>query len=400
MAYRFEDCELDLGQRELRRDGAVVKVEPQVFDVLVLLVAHHEQVVTKQHLRDDVWGTQFVSDSALTSRVKAARRAVGDDGVAQRLIRTVHGVGYRFVGDVATTDPAPAATAPPEQAHDRPRPADQQVRFCRADDGVRLAWAEIGEGPPLVKAANWLTHLRHDWESSVWRHWLTALSDGRRFIHYDERGSGMSDWHVEDLSFEAWVHDLEAVVEAAEVDRFDLLGVSQGGPVAIEYAVRNPERVRRLVLYGTFAVGRNARARSAAERKEAEMMLDLVLLAWARGDSTLRDVFPSQFMPNGTPAQWEAFTAHQRLTALPENARALHTTAAMIDVMDRVPLVRVPTLVLHSTGDRRVPFEQGQVLTSLIPGATMLALDSENHLLAADEPAWGVFRRAIDEFLA
>jgi pimeloyl-ACP methyl ester carboxylesterase len=400
MAYRFAGCELDLPQRELRRDGAVVKVEPQVFDVLALLVAHHDQVVTKQHLRDDVWGTQFVSDSAITSRVKAARRAVGDDGVAQRLIRTVHGVGYRFVGDVSATDPAPASADTPERAADRPRAAEQQVRFCRADDGVRLAWAEAGEGRPLVKAANWLTHLRHDWESSVWRHWLMALSNGRRFIHYDERGSGMSDWHVEDLSFEAWVQDLEAVVEAAEVERFDLLGMSQGGPVAIEYAVRHPERVRRLVLYGTFAVGRTARARSEAERKEAEMMLDLLLLAWARDDSTLRDVFPSQFMPNGTPAQWEAFTAYQRLTALPENALALHKAAGMIDVMDRAPLLRVPTLVLHTTGDRRVPFEQGQVLTSLIPGATMLALESENHLLAAEEPAWDVFRRAVDEFLA
>jgi pimeloyl-ACP methyl ester carboxylesterase len=154
------------------------------------------------------------------------------------------------------------------------------------------------------------------------------------------------------------------------------------------------------VLYGTFAVGRTARARSEAERKEAEMMLDLLLLAWARDDSTLRDVFPSQFMPNGTPAQWEAFTAYQRLTALPENALALHKAAGMIDVTDRAPLVRVPTLVLHTTGDRRVPFEQGQVLTSLIPGATMLALESENHLLAAEEPAWDVFRRAVDEFLA
>src|SRR5262245_29672979 len=183
MVYRFEDCELDAARFELRRDGAAVHVERQVFDVLAYLLAHRERVVTKSELLDAVWGDRFVSDSTLTSRLKAARRAIGDDGRVQRLISTVHGVGYRFVAPVTDDDDRFAAAS--GVAHSR---ASQEIRYCTSPDGVRIAYACTGSGPPLVKAANWLTHLDLEWESAIWAHWIDALSVRHRLVRYDERG--------------------------------------------------------------------------------------------------------------------------------------------------------------------------------------------------------------------
>ena len=226
MRYGFAGLTLDTDRFALRRGDEVVHVEPQVFDVLAYLVEHRDVVVTKTELLDAVWGDRFVSESALTSRIKAARHAVGDDGTAQSVIRTIHGRGYQFVADVAVS---PAAAAP-TRAHPS-SPPDQEIRFCTTDDGVRLAYAITGAGPPLVRAAVWLTHVDYDLHSPVWRHWLTDLSAHHTLVRYDERGCGLSDHDVE-FSFDAWVADLEAVADAAGLDRFALLGVSQGGAVS------------------------------------------------------------------------------------------------------------------------------------------------------------------------
>lgn len=397
--YTFGGRELDTETYELRSAGASVKLEPQVFDVLVHLVVHRDRVVTKEELLDAVWGDRYVSESALTSRVKDARRVVGDDGASQHTIKTVHGRGYRFVAPVRERGVLPAGDGAAPSASDGGRALSQEVRFCTAADGVRLAYATAGSGPPLVKAANWLTHLRYDWESIVWGHWLRELTARYRLVHYDERASGMSDWDAADVSFDAWVHDLETVVDAAGLDRFALLGISQGAAAAVSYAARHPERVSHLVLYGGFAVGRNARARTARERKEAEMMLDVVESGWGHDTSMFRQVFAAQFMPEGTTEQWDAFDAHQRLTASPENARRLLSVSADLDVRDVAPLVRTPTLVLHGADDRRVPPDQGELLASLIPGARFVPLASCNHLLLEAEPAWPEFLAAVEAFV-
>jgi DNA-binding winged helix-turn-helix (wHTH) protein len=254
--FRFEDYELDLERFELRRSGRAVALEPQVFDVLAYLVRHRNRVVSKTDLLDDVWGDRFVSESALTSRIKAARRAIGDDGSAQRAIRTVHGRGYRFMLEVEEgPGPPPAPTVPP-------RPVEQRIQFCTTADGVRLACATVGAGPPLVKVANWLSHLDFDWESPVWRHWWRDLSAHHRLIRYDERGCGLSDW---------------------DVDQFSL---------------------------------------------------------------------------------------------------------------------SVPTLVLHARGDARCPLDAGRKLAALIPCSRFVTLDSPNHLLQGDEPAWARFLQEVEGFLA
>lgn len=413
MIYSFDAYELDTRRYELRRGDERIPVEPQVFDVLTHLVRHRDRVVDKRELLDEVWGTRFVTESALTSRIKAARRAVGDDGTAQRLIQTVHGRGYRFVGDVVEHDSEAGAGVPGRgkgDAADGAIVADgaiaadgavqQEIRFCRAPDGTRLAYALVGDGPPLVKAANWLSHLSYSWQSPVWRHWFRELSARHTLVHYDERGSGMSDWDVDDVSFESWVTDLETVVEAAGLERFPLLGVSQGGPVAISYAVRHPERVSHLVLYGTFARGRQTRARTPAAVDEARVMQDLMRVGWGSDESSFRQVFAAQFMPDGTIDQWEAFDELERMSATADNASRLMDVSATIDVMELAPRVTVPTLLLHADQDRRAPLEEGRLLADLIPGSRLVTLESRNHILMEDEPAWKQFLAEVEHFLS
>lgn len=391
--WRFDEFVLDTQRYELRNDGAVIRVEPQVFDVLTELVRHHDRFVSKEELFDSVWGGRFVGEAALTSRIKAARRALGDDGESQRYIRTVRGRGYQFVGTLAGDTPPP----PPVPESQAPR---QHIAFCRAADGVRLAYAVAGEGPPLVRAANWMTHLGYDVESPVWRHWVRDLSLRHTFIRYDERGCGLSDWAVGEFTFDDWVADLESVVEALGLQRFPLLGVSQGGAVAVAYAARHPERVSRLVLCGAYARGRAVRAVDEQERRAAALDLDLARVGWGRDDPAFRQVFAAQFQPDGTRADWAAFDQLQRRTTSPENAVRFLAEFAGIDVRDAAQQVACPTLIMHSRDDHRVPMRFGEELAALIPDSRLVALESNNHLLTAAEPAWQVFRGEVDGFLA
>lgn len=392
--FRFENCEVDLQQFELRREGRTVHVEPQVFTVLSHLIRNRDRVVPKTELLDVVWGDRYVSESALTSRVKALRRAVGDDGHRQRIIATVHGVGYRFVAGVEDVNGSGGAAGAVARSR-----IPQQIRYCVSPDGVRVAYANSGSGPPLVKAANWLTHLDLEWSSPIWAHWIDGLSRNHLLIRYDERGCGLSDWDVPNFSFDAWVNDLELVADAAGLDRFPLLGVSQGGAVAIAFAVRHPERVSRLVLFGAYARGRLARAANEAEREEAALDLALGRIGWRHDDATFRQVFASQFLPDGTKQLWDAFNDLQRATTSTENVVKFLDVFARIDVSALAPQVRAPTLILHSRGDLRVPRSQAQELAALIPGSRLTFLDSGNHILTADEPAWPVFLDEVNRYL-
>ena len=396
--WRFDGFVLDTQRYELRLDGDAIRVEPQVFDVLTQLISNHHRFVSKEELFDSVWGGRFVGEAALTSRIKATRRALGDDGESQRYIRTVRGRGYQFVGTLsADPPPEPAVEAAPPEEQPPPR---QHIAFCRAADGVRLAYAVAGEGPPLVRAANWMTHLGYDIESPVWKHWVRDLSLNHRFIRYDERGCGLSDWDATDFTFNDWVTDLESVVEALGLERFPLLGVSQGGAVAVAYAARHPERVSRLVLCSAYARGRAVRAVGEDEKRAAALDLDLARVGWGRDDPAFRQVFAAQFLPDGTRADWAAFDQLQRRTTSPDNAVRFLEEFARIDVRDLAREVTCPTLIMHSRDDHRVPMRFGEELATLIPDSRLVALSSNNHLLTATEPAWQVFRSEVDAFLA
>jgi pimeloyl-ACP methyl ester carboxylesterase len=276
----------------------------------------------------------------------------------------------------------------------------QEIRFCRAPDGVQLAYSMVGQGPPLVKTGNWMTHLEYDLESPIWRHLYRELARDHTLIRYDARGNGLSDRTVDDISFDAFVGDLEAVVDAARVERFALLGISQGSAVSIAYAVRHPERVSHLILYGGYALGRSKRARSAAERDENDAMLTLVRLGWGKENPAFRQLFTSQFIPDATKEQADWFNELQRITVSPEVAARFLEAVGETDVTALLPQVRVPTLVMHARDDARVPFEAGRRLAAGIPGARFVTLQGRNHVFLETEPAFRQFLEHTRSFLA
>jgi class 3 adenylate cyclase/pimeloyl-ACP methyl ester carboxylesterase len=276
----------------------------------------------------------------------------------------------------------------------------QEIRFCTAPDGVQLAYSMIGEGPPLMKTGNWMTHLEFDLESPIWRHLYRELARDHTLIRYDARGNGLSDRTVDDISLDASLRDLEAVVDAAGITRFALFGISQGCGVSIAYAVRHPERVSHLILYGGYAVGWNKRARSAAEKEEDAAMLTLLRVGWGKENPAFRQLFTSQFVPGGTKEQADWFNELQRITVSSETAARIVTASGEIDVTALLPQVRVPTLVLHARDDARVPFEAGRRMAAGIPGARFVALPGRNHLFLETEPAFGQFLEHTRAFLA
>lgn len=392
MIFAFGDCELDTERYEFRRGGEVLAVEPRVFDLLRFLAENAGRLVTKDEILERVWQGRAVSDSALSSQIKALRKAIGDDGRTQAIVRTVHGKGFRFEGEVAARDgtgPAAGTAATP----------GQRISFCRAADGTRIAYSLAGDGPPLVKTANWLNHLEYDWESLIWRHLMAFLSRDRTLVRYDERGNGLSERDLGDTSLDAYVSDLEAVVAAAGLDRFPLLGISQGCAIAIAYASRHPEKVSHLILHGGYASG--WRVRSTAEEIAARnATLTLVRIGWGRENDAFRQLFTSQFFPGATLEQMQAFNELQRRTTSPENAYRLLESFSTIDVRGLLPSLRVPTLVTHCRGDARVAFDQGLELAAEIPGAQFMPLESTNHLVLEHEPAWVKFTDAVTRFLS
>jgi predicted ATPase/DNA-binding SARP family transcriptional activator/pimeloyl-ACP methyl ester carboxylesterase len=302
------------------------------------------------------------------------------------------------VPTLSREEPASAKHETPSSITESPSMA-QQIRYCHTPDGVRLAYAMVGQGPPLVKAANWLSHLEYDWQSPVWRHWLEGLARHHTLIRYDERGCGLSDWEVADLSFEAWVQDLETVVEAAGLERFPLLGLSQGGSIAIAYAVRHPEKVSHLILYGSYVRGRLKRDLSPQQLEEAQTFIQLIKLGWGQENPAFRQVFTTLFMPDATLEQQRWFNDLQRMSASPENAMRIVAGFNTIDVRNLAAQVKAPTLVLHAKGDARIPFEEGELIASLIPGARFVPLQSNNHILLAHESAWQQFLDEVHQFL-
>jgi pimeloyl-ACP methyl ester carboxylesterase/DNA-binding CsgD family transcriptional regulator len=275
----------------------------------------------------------------------------------------------------------------------------QSIRFITSDDGTRIACAESGDGPPLVKVANWLSHLEFEWDSPVWRHWLTELSRRHRVIRYDQRGCGLSDWSVEDLSFDGWLRDLERVIDSTGLERFPLLCISQGASLGIAYAVRHPERVTHLLIHGGYARGRAKRATTERQREAADMLLRMVDLGWGQSNPAFRQVFTSHFIPGASLEQQRWFNELQRISTSPANALRLLATAGAIDVQALLPRVACPTLILHAVNDGAVPFEEGRLMASLIPGARFVPLDSANHLLLESEPAWRRFLEEAEAFL-
>lgn len=391
MLYRFGDCQMDTGRLELRRAGAVCPLEPQVFDLLRFLIENRARVVSKDDLVNAVWGGRAVSDATLTSRISTARQAVGDDGEKQAVIRTFQRRGLRFVAEVEELAPG---DAPPAAASGTASP-DQTIRFCTGGDGTRLAYALSGSGPPLLKAANWLNHLEYDWESPVWRDLFAVLSSHHRLLRYDTRGTGLSDWTADDISFPAFCSDLDAVIAASGIATpFALMGISQGAAVAVDYAARHPDRVSHLVLWDGYVRGRNRR--STEQRAQSAAILTLMRQGWGRENPAFRQMFTSMFLPGATAEQVQWFTDLQRITTSPDNAVRIRSVLDDIDVSDRLAGVRARTLILHARDEAVVPLDEARFMAARIANARFVLLDSANHMVLPQEPAW---QRAVDEIL-
>ena len=275
----------------------------------------------------------------------------------------------------------------------------QQVRYIKVSDGTRLAWAESGAGPTVVKAANWLTHLEYEWESPIWKHWIEFFSSHSRFVRYDERGCGMSGWQDGPLSLEQWTSDLEAVIDAADPrEPVTLLGISQGAATCIEYAIRHPHRVSGLILFGGYARGALKRG-TAASQSAYRAMADLARVAWGNDNPTFRQLYTSRFIPGGTQEQIGWWNELCRKSTTGDVVASLFEARAAVDITASLERVQHPTLVLHARNDEVIPIEEGLLLASGIASAEFVELDSRNHVLLDNEPAWVRFQEAVGSFL-
>lgn len=402
----LEDCELpnlpgfSTWLQHERRKVATIRASFAKRMTLCEVVAPEEAILWAERWLDD---RPFDPDAA--QAVVACLRRVGriEEALSRagELEAEFQRAGIKqptFATGSPTQDPLPTVKeyVPATRLH-RPR---QTVRFAKADDGVSLAWASVGnsDAPPLVKAANWLTHLELDWEAPIWSPIYRELATGFRLIRYDERGCGLSDWDVPEIDFDSFVNDLEVIVDAAGLDRFPLLGISQGASVSIEYAARHPERVSHLILFGGYPAGWRHLAQPA-EVREREAVMVLTEAGWGRPSSSYRHLFSNTFMPDATHEELAWFDEFQRRTTSPRNATRFLQAFSQIDVRQRLAELDVPTLVIHSRGDQRIPVATARELAASIRGAQFVSLESNNHLLIGREPASAAFIAAIRQFV-
>jgi pimeloyl-ACP methyl ester carboxylesterase/DNA-binding winged helix-turn-helix (wHTH) protein len=388
---RFAGLFLNLDACILTREsGEAIPLTHGEFAVLRIFVSRPGRVITRDTLLDAFTNRRFEPfDRSVDVLVGKLRRKIETDPKQPCLIVTVPGEGYRFDG---------LRFMPPDEAVEPERSeAAQTIKYCRAPDGVRIAYAISGSGPFLVKSGNWLNHLKYDWESPIWRHVFRGLSRRHTLVRYDPRGTGMSDWDVDALSLDAWVTDLETVVDAVGVERFPLLGISQGGAVAAAYAVRHPERVSHLIVYGAFALG--GKKRSPAEKEIREAMGTLMRLGWGASNPSFRQMFTARFIPGATHEQADYFTELELKTTSPECAARYFDAVNDFDVIDLLSKVKAPTLVMHVRDDQMVPFETGRQFAAHIAGARFIGLPGRNHLFLEHEPASARFFEEISLFL-
>jgi pimeloyl-ACP methyl ester carboxylesterase/DNA-binding winged helix-turn-helix (wHTH) protein len=393
--YRFGPFRLDVGDRRLEKDGEGVPLLGKAFDTLVVLVEGVGMLQTQQALMDKLWPDVAVEPNSLQQHVSLIRKALADAPGIE--IETVRGQGYRLRATVEVEATPGAEPTPPGARGGAPRHV-QRTHFCVARDGTRLAYALLGEGPPLVKAANWLSHVELDAGSPVWDHWLARLSRDHTLVRYDARGNGLSDWSPPTLTMKDFIDDLGVVFDAAGVGRAPVLGISQAASIAVAYAARHPERVSALILIGGCARGWRVK-QNARLTERVEALRVLMRQGWGSEHPAFRQIFTSSFFPNATREETAWFDELQRKTTSPENASAILSALGDIDVRADLSRIAVPTLVVHSRGDAVVPIKDGIELAAGIHGARFVELDSKNHLLLENDPAWARFDRELGAFL-
>lgn len=277
---------------------------------------------------------------------------------------------------------------------------EQEIRFCVTEDGVRIAYATTGKGTPIVRPGHWGSHLEYDLRSPIWGHLIEGLSEQHQLVRYDPRGTGMSERNIDAVAPELWLKDLEAVVNDLHLQRFSLIGISQGVSTAIRYAVKHPDKVTHLILYGGYAVGRLHRESEGHYSPEMlEAMCTLTLEGWGSDNESYRELFASQYVPSANREIIRFLNNVEKVSATPEMAAKYLRAIADIDLRSLLPDVKVPTLVLHCRGDRATPFNYGRELAAGITGAKFVPMEGDNHLFLEDEPAQKTFFEEVPRFL-
>ena len=399
MIFRFKEITLDTQRIRLCREDRPIQVEPMVFSILEYLVRHRDRVVSRGELLDNLWQGKVVTESAVNARIRSARRAIGDSGERQEIIKTFHGRGYQFIAEVSEVESGEQGGEASELSETEIG-LDQQtpIRFCRACDGVSIAHARVGSGPPLVMTGSWMTHLEEDWVGGGWATFLSELARDFTLIRYDVRGNGMSDWDDVDIGFDKLVEDLGSIVDCYDYEQVAIFGPSASAPVAIAWSLENPGRVSRLVLYGGYARGKRRRG-DAGSKAESEAMATLVREAWGRDNPMARQMMTALYTPDASQEEAEAFNEFQKKCAPAENIARFLEVYDDIDISALLEQVVVPTLVIHCVGDSVSPWSQGKLLASSIPGASFVSLNSKDHLISDTDPEFPRLLHKVREFL-
>ncbi|MEH2502332.1 pimeloyl-ACP methyl ester carboxylesterase/DNA-binding winged helix-turn-helix (wHTH) protein [Bradyrhizobium sp. AZCC 1578] len=384
----FSGYALDLQRCAVMRGGRELQLRPKSFDVLRYLAVHAGRLISKEELIRATWPNVFVSDGCLVQCIRDIREALSDD--AHEIVKTVPRRGYLFAAELSDQelDKRPPAIGSPSQ----------DLTFCRTQDGVNIAVACVGQGMPLVCIPTWATHVEYDWQSPIRGPLCRFLADRVRLVRYDGRGFGLSDRDITDISFTTFERDLDAVVDALHLHRYAILGISQGAATAIAHAARYPERVSKLILHGGFALGRNKRS-SAREAEIARAWIAIMRQGWGDDNSALLRIFSSVFLPGASVEQIKWYANLLRLSTSIENAIMNRYAVDDIDILDLLPKVSAPTVVLHCRHDNAAPFDEGRRIATSIPNAKFVILDSENHVPIPGEPAWSKFIGEVETFL-
>jgi pimeloyl-ACP methyl ester carboxylesterase len=397
LIYLFNQYQLDTEQYQLSLSGQPVAMEPLVFDLLVYLIEHRDRVVSRDELLEKLWKGKVVTDAALGARLKDVRKATGDSGSKQAVIKTLHGRGYQFVAEIVDSDGGQQTSK--QQAGSTIGLKDQSpVRYCQSRDGVSLAHCEVGSGNPLVITGSWMSHLEEDWNSPAWKHYLSQLAQNYQLIRYDQRGNGMSDWDNVDISFEPMVDDLEAIIDYYGHDKVAIFGPSQAAAVSIAYACRYPERVSHLILHGGYSRGRCHRGDPNGPA-ESQAFVTLIRQSWANDNPMIRQAFTSMMMPDATREEADWFNEYQKTSGPGENMARFREMFDDMDVSGLLPQVKAPTLVIQSDRDSIAPLSEGKLLASRIPDAKFVTLNSRNHMLFEHEPEFSRFLSSVRDFL-
>jgi len=391
MEYRFADCVLDDEAFRLTRAGKVESIEPQVFDLVLFLAKNPGILIDKDRLIEEIWDGRIVSDSAISAGISAARRAVGDDGKAQAIIRTMPRRGFQFVATVEST-----GQVMPRPTISSPRPT---VRYATADDGVKIAYAVSGSGPPLVRTAHHPTHLELDWEEPIDRALFVELERTHTLIRMDQRGCGMSDWDITDMSTGRSALDILAVVDQLGLDKFDLLGSSSGALIAVEFAAQFPERVLKLILLGGYVDGRSIRDESS-DPEQKDVILQMAETGWNTPGSAFVSGYLSVYLPTATQEQLSRIAENLQKSCPIEVEVLGRSLFNKLSMASHLPRIQAPTLVLHAEGDAVHPLSEGQKLAKGIPNAQLKVLESRNHQPLPQEDAWEITIDTIRQFLA